>query len=557
MAPGSGDAARFGPNWDLGSTAVAAYGEHGMVASNDSLATAAGVNILRNGGNAVDAAVAVAFALAVTHPEAGNIGGGGFMLARMADGTTAALDFRERAPAAATRDMFSRPDAPPNASTRTHLAAGVPGSVAGLIAALERFGTVTRQVAIAPSIALARDGFIADEAFSSGITGQRSRIAPHAGAAIFLPGGEPVPPGTLFRQPELARSLGLISRDGAAAFYTGPIAELIVAEMRRGGGLITVQDLASYRVTWRTPIRTTYRGHTVIGMPPPASSGIAVAQTLNILETLGPLPPFGTARNLHLLAAAQQRAFIDRGEVIGDPDASDTPVELLTGKAYAGRLARTIDPARASTTRAARAAVREGNETTHISVADRFGNVVSLTTTINDIYGSGVFVEGAGFFLNDEMDDFAARPGVPNADGIVPGEANAIAGGKVMMSSMAPSIVLDAHNRVLLVVGSRGGPRIISSVVQLIVNVIDHRMTLLDAVRAPRIHHVVSPDELWHEPRGFAPAVLDSLQAMGYSLRPILTDRLPYIGRVIAVGRRGSGWEGVADPRYAGSAAGH
>ncbi|MGI8619377.1 MAG: gamma-glutamyltransferase [Gemmatimonadaceae bacterium] len=555
--PAGGDSERLGAAWPLGATAIPAYGEHGMVASNDSLATSVGVEILQQGGNAVDAAVAVAFALAVTHPEAGNIGGGGFMLVRTADGTTAALDFRERAPSGATRDMFSRPGVRPNASTRGHLASGVPGSVAGLLAALDRFGTIPRGAAIAPAVALARDGFPVDDAFRRGIAGQRSRIAPFAGAGLFLPGGEPPALGATFRQPDLARTLELISRDGAAAFYTGPIASLIVAEMRRGGGLITAGDLAAYRVSWRTPVQTLYRGHTVIGMPPPSSGGIALAAMLNVLETFDPLPPFGTAKHAHLVAAAQQRAFVDRSELIGDPDAGTIPTGRLTSKEYARLVARTLDPSRAMSTRAARAAMREGNETTHISVADRFGNVVSLTTTINDIYGSGVFVEGAGFFLNDEMDDFASRPGTLNADGIVAAEVNAVAPGKVMMSSMAPTIVLGRDGRVLLLVGSRGGPRIISSVAQVIVNVIDHGMTLKDAMRAPRVHHVVSPDSLWHEPRGFAPAVLDSLAAMGYALRPIRTDTLPYIGRVIAVGRRGRGWEGVVDPRYAGGAAGH
>lgn len=553
----TGAGATLDPGWTLGANTVAAYGGRGMVASNDSLATAAGVEILERGGNAVDAAVAVAFALAVTHPEAGNIGGGGFMLVRLAGGTTAALDFRERAPAAATRDMFSRAGAPPRASTRGHLASGVPGSVAGLLAALERFGTVTRQAAMERAVILARDGFVVDTTFRSGIAGQRDRIDPHAGAALFLPNGGAPAVGTTFRQSDLARTLELIAREGASAFYRGPIAELIVAEMRRGGGLITAEDLASYRVSWRTPIETRYRGHSVIGMPPPSAGGVAVAAALNILETFERLPPFGSATSAHLMAAAQQRAFVDRSELIGDPDVSAIPTQLLTSKPYARHLARTIDPARSTSTRAARAAMREGNETTHISVADRFGNVVSLTTTINDIYGSGVLVEGAGFFLNDEMDDFASRPGTVNADGIVAAEANAIAPGKVMMSSMAPTIVLDRDGRVLLLVGSRGGPRIISSVLQVIVNVIDHGMPLSDAVRAPRVHHVVSPDTVWHEPRGFAPAVLDSLRAMGYALKAIRTDTLPYIGRVIAVGRRGSGWEGVVDPRYAGSAAGH
>ncbi len=557
LSPGHAEPESLPPTWSLGANVVPSYGDRGMVASNDSLATAVGVAILERGGNAVDAAIATAFALAVTHPEAGNIGGGGFMLVRNADGTTAALDFRERAPAAATREMFARPAAPRNASTHTHLAAGVPGSVAGMLAALDRFGTISRQQAIAPAIALARDGFIVDATFRDGIAGQRARIAPHAGAGLFLPGGEPPALGATFRQADLARTLELVARDGPAAFYRGPIADLIVAEMRRGGGLITAQDLAAYRVTWRTPIRTTYRGHTVIGMPPPSAGGVAVAATLNILETFDPLPQFGTARHAHLLAAAQQRAFLDRNELVGDPDASAVPTERLISKEHARRMARTIDPSRAASTRAARAAAREGNETTHIAVADRFGNVVSLTTTINDIYGSGVFVSGAGFFLNDEMDDFASRPGAVNADGIVAAEANAIAPGKVMTSSMAPTIVLDREGRVLLVLGSRGGPRIISSVAQVIVNVIDHRMSLKDAMRAPRVHHVVSPDSLWYEPGDFAPAVIDSLRVMGYALRPIRTDTLPYIGRVIAIARRGAGWEGVVDPRYAGSAKGY
>lgn len=562
IGAGSGSAAisdevQVHPDWNLGRSSAAAFGENGMVASNDSFATAVGTDILRRGGNAVDAAVAVAFALAVTHPEAGNIGGGGFMLIRKADGSTAAIDFRERAPRAATRNMFTVAGAPPSASTRTHLASGVPGSVAGLLAALERFGSMPRSTVMQPAIALARDGFVADAAFSNGIAGQRSRIGPHAGAKLFLPGGQPVAAGLVFRQADLARTLELISRDGADAFYSGPIARLIVEEMRKGAGLITARDLAEYRVSWREPVRTTYRGYTILGMGPPSSGGIAVAQTLNILETVGALPRFGSAGHAHLLLAAQQRAFIDRGELIGDPDASDIPVQRLTSKAYARAMATTIDRSRATTTRATRGAVRDRNETTHISVADRFGNVVSATTTINDIYGSGVFVDGAGFFLNDEMDDFAARPGVPNADGLVGAEANAIAPGNVMMSSMAPQIVLDRDDRVFLIVGSRGGSRIISSVVQVIVNMIDHRMSLFDAVSAPRVHHVVSPDSVWHEPRGFAPAVIDSLRAMGYALRPIRTDTLPYIGRVIAVARKGSGWEGVADPRYAGSAAGH
>ena len=555
---GSGSSSGVVPTWTLGATAPsAAYGAHGMVASDDSIATAAGVEILKRGGNAVDAAIAVAFALAVTHPEAGNLGGGGFMLLRRSDGTTTALDFRERAPAAATRDMFARAGVSASASTRGHLASGVPGSVAGLLAALDRFGSLPRQSVIAPAILMARDGFVVDEHFRRGVAGQRLRIAPFAGAALFLPGGDPPAVGSIFRQAELARTLDLIARDGADAFYRGPIANLIVAEMLRGVGLITAADLAGYRVTWRAPLQTTYRGHTVIGMPPPSSGGIAVAAALNVLETFDPLPRFGSADGAHLVAAALQRAFIDRNELIGDPGFSDVPATRLASKAYAQSLARTIDPARSTSTRATRTAMREGNETTHLAVADRFGNVVSLTTTVNDLYGSGVFVAGAGFFLNDEMDDFAARPGSVNADGIIAAEANAIEGGKIMMSSMAPSIVLDQKGDVLLLVGSRGGPRIISSVLQVIVNTIDHRMSLADAMHAPRVHHLVTPDSLWYEPGGFRPAVIDSLRAMGYALRPVRTDTLPYIGRVIAVARRGTGWEGVADPRYAGSAAGH
>ena len=523
-----------------------------MVASNSALASEAGREILQRGGNAVDAAVAVGFALAVTHPEAGNIGGGGYMVIRMADGRAAALDYREVAPLAATRDLYLTADAGAhNPSVVGHLASGVPGAVAGMAAALSRYGTMRLRDVIAPALRLARDGFVVDSALARSIAGNQALIARFAGASVFLPGGEPLAPGARLVQPALAHTLQRIADEGTDGFYAGPIADSIATEMRRGGGLITEQDLLRYTPVWREPLRATYRGNTLITMPPSSSGGITIIETLNVLSTYDSLPSFGSAAYSHLLAEVFRRAFIDRNTKLGDPAFVRVPTRELTSQQYARAVRRTINPHRATRTAELGAHLGEGMQTTHYSVVDAYGNAVATTTTINDLYGSGVYV--AGFFLNDEMDDFVTRPGVPNLFGLIQGEANAIAPGKRMLSSMSPTIVLDRSGALLLVVGSRGGPRIITSTAQVILNVLDHRMTLADALAAPRVHDQAWPDSLRHEVHGLTPAAADSLTAMGHRLWP----GDDYIGRVIAIMRVQGGYEGGVDPRTSGGAVGY
>ncbi|HJU64602.1 MAG TPA: gamma-glutamyltransferase, partial [Gemmatimonadaceae bacterium] len=531
--------------------------ERAIVSSNSELATAAGVEILRRGGNAVDAAVAVAFALAVAYPEAGNIGGGGFMLARFADGRTAALDFREVAPLGATRTMYA--DSASRAEKRSlvgHLAVGVPGSVAGLTAALDSLGTLPLRDVMQPAIRLATEGFTVDSALARSLTADSALISRFAGASVFLPGGVPVREGQRLLQPELARTLERIAERGPKGFYEGETADLLVAEMRRGGGLITHEDLARYRPVWRRPLEGTYRGYALLGMPPSSSGGITLIETLNILETRSRVPPFGSVAWTHLVAEAFRRAFIDRNTRLGDPAFVRVPVDTLTSKAYARELAESIANDRATPSPSRPTAGREGNETTHFSVVDQHGNAVALTTTINELYGSGAFVHGAGFFLNDEMDDFTARPGEPNTFGLVQGEANAIEPGKRMLSAMTPTIVLDREGELLLVLGSRGGPRIITSVAQTILNVLDHGMNLGDAVAAPRIHHQAWPDSLRYEPNGLAGAVVDSLRAMGHAIGVAPWGKEGFSGRIHAVMRVPGGYVGVVDPRTSGGVAG-
>jgi gamma-glutamyltranspeptidase / glutathione hydrolase len=549
--------AAFPAGWQFPAGRGAAFAEHAMIASNSRLASEAGVEILRRGGNAVDAAVAVGFALAVTHPEAGNLGGGGYMVIRMADGRVAALDFRETAPLGATRNMYL--DARGQRTDRSvtgHLASGVPGSVAGLTSALAKYGTLPLSTVMTPAIRTAESGFVVDGDFHRSIANQQGRIARFGGRQRFLPDGEPPPVGSTFRQPELAGTLRRIARWGADGFYRGTTAELIAAEMRRGGGIIIAEDLARYHPIWREPLRYTYRGDTLISMPPSSSGGVTMAETLHILEGYDPLPPFGSAAYLHLLASALQRAFVDRNAKLGDPSFVRVPVDELTSATYAARLRTTIGaghvPTRALMQTMA-APVGEGTHTTHYSVVDAAGNAVATTTTLNDLYGSGVWVEGAGFFLNDEMDDFTTAPGVPNLFGLVQGEANAISPGKRMLSAMSPTIVLDRAGRLLLIVGSRGGPRIISSTAEVILNVLDHGMDLADAVSAPRVHHQALPDVVRFEPGGLSASAGDSLQAMGYELEPF-DDA---IGRVMAVMRAPGGWQGVVDPRSYGGAVGY
>jgi gamma-glutamyltranspeptidase/glutathione hydrolase len=543
----------FPDAWPYKAGRAAVFGQHAMVASDAPLASQAGVEILQRGGNAVDAAVAVGFALAVVYPEAGNIGGGGYMVIRMSDGRVAALDYREIAPLAASRDMYL--DANGNLTDKSvvgPLASGVPGAVAGLTTALAKFGTMSLADVMAPAIRYAEKGFVVDAALARSFASNARLIKEFAGADVFLPGGKPLATGTTLVRPELAQTLRRIAEQGAPGFYEGKTAELIAEEMRRDGGIITVGDLGRYKPVWREPVTSTYRGYTLLTMPPSSSGGVTVTETLNILEGFSRIPPFGSAEYDHVLGSAYQRAFVDRNEKLADPAFVPVPMQQLTDKTYAEKLRATIGHDRATPTSSVSKTMREGTETTHYSVADAQGNAVATTTTLNALYGSGVYVRGAGFFLNDEMDDFAAAPGKPNMFGLVQGEANAIQPGKRMLSAMSPTIVLDRDGGLLLVVGSRGGPRIITSTSQVILNVLDQHMILSDAVSAPRIHHQALPDSLQYERNGLAPATIDSLRAMGYGVQPVAG-----VGLINAIMRVRGGYEGMSDPRSSGRPVGY
>ena len=550
--PANAELASFPAEWTYQPGAAAPTAPHGMVASNCPLATQAGVEILNAGGNAVDAAVAVGFALAVAYPEAGNLGGGGYAVVRKADGTSAALDYREMAPAAASRDMYLGPDGQPtDASLVGYRASGVPGSVAGMLALLDKYGTLDRQKVMAPAIRLAKDGFDVDAAFRRSLERNAKLIEQFDGAALFLPGGAAPAVGTRFVQPDLARTLQRIADQGADGFYKGSVAAAVDREMKSHSGTITAADLAAYKPEWRTPIESSYRGLGLVAMPPSSSGGVTVAESLNILETWPQPAPWGSAEALHRLASAFQFAFIDRNKDLGDPAFVTDPVGQLTSKDYAKTLRARVADDRATPTATLTAAPHEGNQTTNYVVVDGKGNAVAITTTINSLYGSGVWVPGAGFFLNNEMDDFAAKPGTPNQFGLVQGEANAIAPGKRPLSAMSPTIVLDTDGSVLLLVGGRGGPRIITAVAQAIVNVIDHHMSLADALGAPRIHDQALPDRIEYEKGGVSADVVAALEKMGYQTKPGGT------GTLTAIRRVAGGWEGMVDPRATGLAAGY
>jgi len=533
----------------LGKSRVTAS-RQAMVVSGSPIASEVGRNILQQGGTAVDAAVAVGFALAVVHPEAGNIGGGGFMIIRSREGKVQALDYRETAPAQATRDMYR--SAGEDGSVTGHLSAGVPGAVAGLIEAHRRYGRLPLAAVIQPAIRLALEGFVVDDYRSRSIGEDSVRLARFpASRTTFLPADRPPQPGSTFRQPELGATLEAIRDSGAAGFYRGRVAELLVAEMKRGGGIISIQDLADYRAVWRDPIEVSYRGYTIYSMPPASSGGVTMGEILNIMEGFSPLPRFGSAALIHREAEAMRRAFTDRNTYLGDPAFVRNPIDRLLSKQYAADLRRQIGE-RASPTPVFEPAPAAGASTTHYSVVDAEGNAVSCTTTLNNSYGSAVTVTGAGFLLNDEMDDFATSPGEPNMYGLVQGEANAIAPGKRMLSAMTPSIVLSPQKQLYLVVGTPGGPRIITMVYHVISNVIDHRMSLADAVMAPRMHHQGLPDTLMVETNGFPPQTLDSLRGRGHA---VLEDGK--WGDVEGIIRTTQGWEGVSDPRRGGGGAGY
>jgi gamma-glutamyltranspeptidase / glutathione hydrolase len=544
--------ATFPATWTYSAGSRATFAPHAMVASDNRLAAEVGTEIMKQGGNAIDAAVATGFALVVTFPEAGNLGGGGYMVIRMADGRVAAIDYREAAPRAATHDMYVGANGKlTGESVIGPRASGVPGAVAGMLEAQRKYGVLPVAKVLAPAIRLASEGFVVDSTLSRSLANEKYRMESFAGKSVFLPSGAPPAIGSRLVQPQLARTIKLIADSGAAVFYRGSIADSIAAEMQRDGGLITKADLAQYRPIWRAPIRSSYRGYSLISMPPSSSGGITVTEILNILEAYGPPAPFGSAERIHAVASASQRAFVDRNSKLGDPAFVRVPLSTLTSKSYARSVARSISRDHADPTTRVASRQSEGNETTHYSVVDQFGNAVATTTTLNDLYGSGVYVRGAGFFLNDEMDDFTTQPGTPNMYGLIQGEANSIAPGKRMLSAMSPTIVLDPKGNLLLVTGARGGPRIISATSQIILNVIDHRMSLADAMSAPRMHHQALPDSIRLERGGFEPAVVARLRAMGHQVY-----ELSGIAAAASIMRVKGGYEGMDDPRSHGGAVG-
>lgn len=535
-----------------------AEGRYGMVATSHHLATDVAVEVLQQGGNAVDAAVTAGFALAVTQPRSGNIGGGGFMLYAPGDGKPVeAIDYREKAPAAATETMFQdeNGNVAQNRSRFTHLAAGVPGTVAGLAMALERYGTLTLKQALEPAIRLARDGFVVPRRFTEGLEQAKDRLQrwPATRQTFYKEDGSPWQPGERFRQPELAATLQRIADQGTGDFYEGETARLIVEEMTRNGGLITLDDLKSYRPTLRQPVHGTYRGHDIYSMSPPSSGGTHIVQILNILEGF-PMADFGhnSAAAIHHMAEAMKLAYADRSEYLGDTDFVEVPLAGLTGKTYADELRKTIRPdlARpASEIRPGTPAAYESPETTHFSVVDRWGNAVSNTYTINFSYGSGITVAGAGFLLNNEMDDFSAKPGVPNAYGLLGGAANKVEPGKRMLSSMSPTIVRKS-GRNFLVTGSPGGSRIITTTLQVLLNVIDYGMNIQTAVDAPRIHHQWLPDQIRIE-QGISSDTIRLLQDAGHT---VVTDAAMGAIQSILIDENGTLYGG-ADPRRSTSSA--
>ena len=528
--------------------------ESGVVASACGLASEAGCRILQQGGNAVDAAVAVAFAKAVTYPIAGNLGGGGFMIVRMADGQTTAIDYRETAPGAATRDMYldEQGEIVPGASTAGYRAVGVPGTVAGMAMAHARFGQLAWEDVIEPARQLAADGFALSEAFIDNLNSRRELLGRFPESKrIFLKDGQGYRVGERFRQGELADTLARLQRDGWREFYEGRTARLIADDMQANGGLITLEDLRNYRPIERVPLRGAYRGYEILTMPPPSSGGAVLIAMLNMLELfdLNEMEA-ASAEKYHILIEVMKRAFADRAFHFGDPDFVDVPVEYLTDKRYAFRRARAIEPGRTTPSeliQPGRLSRSESTETTHYSVVDAAGNAVSNTYTLNTNFGSGVTVPGTGILLNNEMDDFTSKIGEPNVFGLIQGVANAIEPHKRPLSSMTPTIV-EKDGRVVLVLGSPGGPTIINTVLQVLVNVIDHGMALDEAVAAPRIHHQWLPDHVRYERQGLPQDVRDALAAMGHAFAPRPSSRLGDV-QAIGIDPTTGTRQGVSDPR--------
>ncbi|WP_370457563.1 gamma-glutamyltransferase [Rufibacter sp. XAAS-G3-1] len=539
-------------------TETGATGKKGMVVSAHPEASRIGLEILQKGGNAYDAAVATGFALAVAYPVAGNIGGGGFLVYRKQDGEIGALDYREKAPKAATRDMYldAQGNVIADASTLGHLAVGVPGAVDGMVAMHQKLGSLPWAQVVQPAVDLARNGVV--------LTAREARLLNNTRES-FLKVNKFTPPvvknapwqkGDVLPLPELASTLERIRDKGRDGFYAGETADLLVKEMRRGGGIISHQDLQEYQSVWRPAITGTYRGYKVISMPPPSSGGIALLQLLNMVEPFD-LKQWGWQQpaTVHVMAEAQRRVYADRATYLGDPDFFQVPVADLLNTQYLKSRMATFDMERATPSAqvlAGKLLARESDQTTHYSIVDQWGNAASVTTTLNGNFGSRVVVEGAGFILNNEMDDFSAKPGVPNMFGLIGGEANAIAPGKRMLSSMTPTI-LEKDGELFMVVGTPGGSTIITSVFQAILNVVDHGMGMQQAVAAPRFHHQWLPDRIETEAKALSPEVREALQKKGHALQ----NRGNY-GAVDGILRLKDGtWEGGADPRGDDTALGY
>jgi len=521
-----------------GGAVIPVQAPHAMVASVHRLASRAGVQMMKAGGNAVDAAVAVGFALAVVHPQAGNLGGGGFMLVRLADGKTHFVDYREKAPAAAWANMYldAQGNVIEDASIVGYKAIGVPGSVAGMVYAEKKYGRLSLERVTAPAIKLAEEGFALAAEDARDLREDKPLGQFPESRRIFQQDGNFYKTGDVFKQPDLARTLKRIASN-PDDFYHGAMAQELAVAMRKGGGLITTEDLAHYEVKEREAVRGTYRGYEIISAPPPSSGGVTLIETLNILEGYD-LAKLGgrSSPATHLTVEAFRRAFYDRAEFLGDPDFSKIPVAQLIDKRYGAAWRESIDPAHASVSKGLRrpaifsqleqyatlhaqpVAVAEPDHTTHYSVVDRDGNAVAVTTTLNDSFGSRVTAEGLGFLLNDEMDDFAAKQGVPNMFGLIQGPANAIGPGKRPLSAMAPTIVLK-DGKLFLVLGSPGGPRIITTVANILMGVVDYGMNIQEAVNAPRFHHQWLPDVVSVE-QGFSPATVKVLERVGHEVKP-------------------------------------
>jgi len=553
IAFGASLAFLLAPSHAFSTAPVAA--ENGMVVSAQHLASEVGVDVLKRGGNAVDAAVAVGYALAVVYPAAGNLGGGGFMTIQLADGRKTFLDFREKAPLAATPDMYLDKDGNviKGASTKGHLAVGVPGSVSGMEYAREKYGTMNRARLIAPSVQLAEKGFVLQQGDIDLLrTATKDFQEDQASGAIFLNKGEPYKAGDRLVQRDLARTLREVSNKGTDGFYKGWVAKAIADSSKAGKGLITMEDLAQYKTRELAPVECDYRGYRVVSAPPPSSGGVIICEMLNILEGY-PLKDLGwnSAQGSHYMIEAMRHAYVDRNSYLGDPDFVKNPLDRLLDKGYAEKIRAVIDPKKAGVSKDIKPGVppHEGSNTTHYSIADKWGNAVSVTYTLNDWFGAKVTAPKTGVLLNDEMDDFTAKVGVPNLYGLVQGEANKIEPGKRPLSSMSPTIV-SKDGKPVMVVGTPGGSRIITAVLQTMINAIDHGMNVQEAVDAPRFHQQWLPDVTNVEPFAFSADTRKILVDMGHNLgAPQPANHLA----AIIVGAPSLGGKPVANNRFYGA----